>query len=186
MLENFRADIDRYVMLKKKPWLILLLTEQGLWALGEYRFSSWRHNSVHIPLIRQTLHLVGFVWHKIIEIMTGISIPYSVKIGKGLYIGHFGGIYINEDVVIGENCNLSQGVTIGVGGRGKSSGSPVIGDRVFIGPGAKLFGAITVGNDVAIGANAVVTKNLPDTCVAVGIPAQVVNFNGSQDYIIPR
>lgn len=79
---------------------------------------------MHIPLIRQTLYLVGFVWHKIVEIMTGISIPYSVKIGKGLYIGHFAGIYINEDVVIGENCNLSQGVTIGVGGRDKSSESP--------------------------------------------------------------
>jgi serine O-acetyltransferase len=186
MLENFRADIDRYVVLKKKRWLILLLTEQGLWALAEYRFSSWRHNSVHIPLIRQALHLVGLVWHKLVEIITGISIPYSVKIGKGLYIGHFGGIYINEDVVIGENCNLSQGVTIGVGGRGEDSGCPKIGDRVFIGPGAKLFGAITVGNDVAIGANAVVIKNLPDTCVAVGIPAQVINFNGSQDYIILR
>ena len=186
MLENFRADIDRYVVLKKKSWLILLLTEQGLWALAEYRFSSWRHNYVHIPLIRQALHLVGVVWHKLVEIMTGISIPYSVKIGKGLYIGHFGGIFINEDAAIGENCNLSQGVTIGVGGRGEARGCPKIGDRVFMGPGAKIFGAITIGNDVAIGANAVVTKNLPDEAVAVGIPAKVVNLNGSKDYIILR
>jgi serine O-acetyltransferase len=65
-------------------------------------------------------------------------------------------------------------------------GCPKIGDRVFIGPGAKIFGAITIGNDVAIGANAVVTKNLPDEAVAVGIPAKVVNLNGSKDYIILR
>jgi serine O-acetyltransferase len=76
------------------------------------------------------------------------------EIEKGLYIGHFGGIFVNDDVVMGENCNLSQGVTIGLGGRREKRGCPKIGDRVFIGPGAKLFGAIEIGNDVAIGANA--------------------------------
>ena len=184
MLEKLRADIDRYVVLRKRFWLLLLLTEQGLWALAEYRFNSWRHNHVHIPLIRQVLYLFCFIWHKIIEMTTGISIPYRAKIGRGLYIGHFGGIFVNEDAVIGENCNLSQGVTIGIGGRGTSRGCPKIGDRVFIGPGAKIFGAITIGNDVAIGANAVVMKDLPDAAVAVGIPAKVISFKGSKDYIV--
>jgi serine O-acetyltransferase len=186
MLKDFRADIDRYVVLKKRFWLLLVLTEQGLWALSEYRFNSWRHNHVRLPLIRHFLYLICVIWHKLIETITGISIPYKAKIGKGLYIGHFGGIFINEGAVIGENCNLSQGVTIGLGGRGDAMGCPKIGDRVFIGPGAKIFGAITIGNDVAIGANAVVTKNLPDEAVAVGIPAKVVNLNGSKDYIILR
>ena len=120
--------------------MFLLLTEQGLWALAEYRFSSWRYHSVHILGIRQVLHIVCMIWHKLIEITTGISIPYRTKIGKGLYIAHFGGIFVNEDVVIGENCNLSQGVTIGLGGRGEQRGCPVIGDRVFIGPGGCLTG----------------------------------------------
>lgn len=186
MLENFRADIDRYVVLRHKSWLILVLTEQGLWALAEYRFSYWVHNSVHIPLIRQILKIVSALWHKMIQITTGISIPCGARIGKGLYIAHFGGIFVNDDVVMGENCNLSQGVTVGVGGRGERKGCPTIGDRVFIGPGAKLFGAIEIGDDVAIGANAVVTKSLPDNAVAVGIPAKVTSYQGSKDYVIYR
>ncbi|HEY9630751.1 MAG TPA: serine O-acetyltransferase [Coleofasciculaceae cyanobacterium] len=186
MLENFRADIDRYVILRKKSWLLLILTEQGLWALAEYRFSYWVHRYVHILGIRQFLKLLSRIWHKIIEITTGISIPCKAKIDKGLYIGHFGQIFINESVVIGKHCNLSQGVTIGVGGRGVERGCPTIGDRVFIGPGAKLFGTITIGNDVAIGANAVVTKSLPENAVAVGIPAKIISYKGSKDFIIYR
>jgi serine O-acetyltransferase len=70
-----------------------------------------------------------------------------------------------------------------VGGRGENRGSPKLGDRVFVGPGACLFGSITIGNDVAIGANAVVTKDLPDNAVAVGVPAKIVSYKGSQDFI---
>ncbi|WP_202807026.1 serine O-acetyltransferase [Planktothrix agardhii] len=75
-------------------------------------------------------------------------------------------------------------MTIGVGGRGEKSGCPVIGDQVFIGPGAKIFGKIRIGNDVAIGANAVVTKDLPDNAVAMGIPAKIISYEGSQDFVI--
>lgn len=186
MLENFRADVDRYVILRQKSWLFLILTEQGLWALSEYRFSYWVRNHIHIFPFRQILKLISFIWHKVIQITTGISIACEANIGKGLYIGHFGCIFVNDDVVMGENCNLSQEVTIGLGGRGEKRGCPAIGDRVFIGPGAKLFGSIKIGNDVAIGANAVVTKDLPDKAVAVGIPATVINYEGSNDYIVYR
>lgn len=186
MLDNFRADIDRYIVLKNNSWLYLILTQQGLWALAEYRFSYWVRTQVKIPLLWHILKTIGFIWHKLVEITTGIDIPNQVEIGKGLYIGHFGGIFINSDVKIGEYCNLSQGVTIGSGGRGENSGCPTIGDRVFIGPGAKIFGPITIGNDVAIGANAVVTKDLPDQAVAVGIPAKIISYKGSKDFIVLR
>ncbi|CAD5978426.1 serine O-acetyltransferase [Planktothrix agardhii] len=160
------------------------MTKQGLWALAEYRFSHWVRTEVQIPIIKQILKTLGFIWHKIIEIIAEINIPSKTQIGKGFYIGHFGGIIINQDVKIGENCNISQGVTIGVGGRGEKSGCPVIGDQVFIGPGAKIFGKIRIGNDVAIGANAVVTKDLPDNAVAMGIPAKIISYEGSQDFVI--
>ncbi|VXD11307.1 Serine acetyltransferase [Planktothrix serta PCC 8927] len=186
MLEDYKADIDRYVVTQSGSWLYLVLTKQGLWALAEYRFSHWVRTKVQIPMIKQILKTVGFIWHKIIEIIAGIDIPATTQISKGFYIGHFGGIIINQDVKIGENCNISQGVTIGVGGRGENSGCPVIGDRVFIGPGAKIFGKIKIGNDVAIGANAVVTKDLPDQAVAVGIPAKIVSYKGSKDFILYR
>ena len=186
MFEKFRADLDRYVVLRQKSWLFLVLTEQGLWALAEHRFSYWVRQYIHIPLLRQLLKLISFTWHKLIQNTTGISIACEAQIGKGLYIGHFGSIFVNDDVLMGENCNLSQEVTIGLGGRGEKHGCPKIGDRVFIGPGAKLFGAITIGNDVAIGANAVVTKDLPDKAVAVGIPAKIISYEGSHDYVIYR
>jgi serine O-acetyltransferase len=183
MFDSFRADIDRYVVLRNKSWLYLILTQQGLWALAEYRFGHWIRTKVHIPVIRQLLKLVSFVWHKLIEIMAGIDLASEVEIGKGLYIAHFGAIFVNSEVKIGEICNLSQGVTIGIGGRGEKRGCPKIGDRVFIGPGAKVFGAITIGNDVAIGANAVVTTDLPNDAIAVGVPAKIISYEGSKEYI---
>lgn len=90
---------------------------------------------------------------------------------------------ISAGADIGENCNISQGVTIGVVNRGPKAGAPSIGDRVYIGPGAKIIGNIKIGNDVAIGANAVVTKDIPDNAVAVGVPAKVISYEGSAGYI---
>jgi len=86
--------------------------------------------------------------------------------------------------VIEENCNLSQGITIGLGGRGEKRGCPKIGDRVFIEPGVELFEAISIGYDVAIGANAEVTNDLPDSAVAVGVSANIVSYEGSKNYIV--
>lgn len=113
----------------------------------------------------------------------GIAIPLETRIGPGLYIGHFGGIHVNEHVVIGSHCNLNQDVTIGKHNRGERRGSPVLGDRVYVAPGARIFGGIRIGNDVAIGANAVVTRDLPDHAVAVGIPARVISMQGTAGYI---
>lgn len=113
----------------------------------------------------------------------GIQIPYATKIGRGFYIGHFGTIVVNPKTVIGNNVNISQGVTIGRANRGKNAGTAIIGDEVYIGPGAKIVGAVRIGNRVAIGANAVVTTNVPDDAVVAGIPAKVISMNGSEGYI---
>jgi len=113
----------------------------------------------------------------------GISMYPQTKIGSGFYIGHFCGIFISAECVIGKNCNVSQGVTIGRSNRGKYKGFPVIGDNVFIGPGAKIIGAIEIGNNVAIGANSVITKNIPNNAVVVGIPGKIISYNGSGAYV---
>lgn len=113
----------------------------------------------------------------------GISISPATEIKSGFYIGHFGGIVVNHRVKIGRNCNISQGVTIGQSNRGKYKGYPVIGDHVYIGPGAKIIGAVHIGNYVAIGANCVVTKDIPDYSVVVGIPGKVIGNQGSEGYI---
>jgi serine O-acetyltransferase len=113
----------------------------------------------------------------------GISIPYTTSIGPGFYIGHFGGIVVSSGARIGRNCNISQGVTIGATNRGDRAGAPTIGDRVYIGPGAKVLGGIRVGHDVAIGANAVVIRDVPAHSVVVGVPAEVISTAGSAGYI---
>lgn len=113
----------------------------------------------------------------------GIYLPYSTQAGEGLYIGHFGGIVINPQSVIGKNCNISQGVTLGQVNRGKKQGCPVIGEYVYVGPGAKVIGHVHVGNHVAIGANCVVTTDIPDYAVVVGVPGQVISLDGSMGYV---
>jgi serine O-acetyltransferase len=188
MFEDFRADIDRYVFMSndRQSWLHVIIGHQGLWALAEYRFNRWVNRKVKIPFIRQILRLFGFIWHKLIQIITGIDLPHQANLGRGIFINHFGGIIINPEVTIGNYCNLSPDIVIGVGGRGEERGCPTIGARVFIGPGAKIFGKITIGDDVAIGANAVVTKDLPEKAVAVGAPAKIINYKSSSDYIAYR
>jgi serine O-acetyltransferase len=113
----------------------------------------------------------------------GIGIEPSTNIGNGFYIGHFGSIFISPETVIGKNCNISQNVTIGQASRGRNKGHPTIGDNVYIGPGAKIIGAIHIGSNVAIGANCVVTKDIPDSSVVVGIPGRVISSKGSEGYV---
>ncbi|MNI07323.1 Serine acetyltransferase [compost metagenome] len=113
----------------------------------------------------------------------GIEISSKMDIGKGFYIGHFGGITLNSMAKIGRNCNVSQGVTIGMANRGKNQGVAIIGDNVYIGPGAKIVGAVKIGNNAAIGANCVVTKDVPDNAVVVGVPGRVISMDGSAGYI---
>ena len=111
----------------------------------------------------------------------GIQISYTTKIGYGFYIGHFGNIFVNSKTIIGNNVNISQGVTIG-----SENGVPTIGDGVYIGPGAKVVGNIIIGNNVAIGANSVVfnkmnkPKNIPDNAIVIGIPAKVTSLMGNR------
>jgi serine O-acetyltransferase len=125
--------------------------------------------------------IVGYILHTK-RIKFGIDIQ-SFFIGEGFYIGHFGHIVVNSSAVIGKNCNISQGVTIGIANTGSKKGVPVVGDYVYIGPGAKILGNINIGNYAAIGANSVVVNDVPENGVVVGIPARVVSYDGSVGYI---
>lgn len=108
---------------------------------------------------------------------TGIEIHPGAKIGKGLFIDHGMGVVIGETAEVGDNVTLYHGVTLG--GTGKETGKrhPTIGNNVFIGSGAKLLGPIVVGDRVKIGANAVVLKDIPSDCTAVGIPVRIIYRN---------
>ena len=108
---------------------------------------------------------------------TQIEIHPGAVIGKNLLIDHGCGVVIGETAIVGDNCTIYQGVTLG--GTGKESGKrhPTIGNNVFIGSGAKILGNIIIGDNVKIGANSVVLKDIPSNSTAVGIPAKIIKSN---------
>jgi serine O-acetyltransferase len=115
------------------------------------------------------------------EILTTIEISEHAVIEGGFYIAHLGNIVIAHHTKLGRHTSMHQGVTIG--GSGHGGQFPVIGDRVYFGAGAKIIGPVEIGNDVVIGANAVVTKNIPDKAVVGGIPAKVISYQGSMNFV---
>ncbi|NLO45474.1 MAG: serine acetyltransferase [Clostridiales bacterium] len=108
---------------------------------------------------------------------------YSTKIGAGFYLGHWGGVVINGDAIIGENCNISHQVTIGSDAKHGADAVPVVGDKVYLAPGCKVFGRIALGDGCAVGANSVVLSDVPPGAAVAGLPARVVSENGSKGYI---
>lgn len=163
-------------------FISIVFVTQGFWACVQHRIAHSVY-IMRIPIIKQIFSVVCLLWQKIIEITTGISIPASAKIGHSLYIGHFGGIIINSNAEIGDNCNISQGVTIGVSGRSVSRGVPKIGNNVYIGANAVVAGKIIVGDNVLIAACSLVTQNAEANGVYSGVPAVKISEAGSLGYI---
>lgn len=105
---------------------------------------------------------------------TGIEIHPGATIGKNLFIDHGAGVVIGETSIIGNNVIIFQGVTLGGTGKEKLKRHPTIKNDVLIGCGAKILGNITIGNNVKIGANAVVLKDIPDNVTVIGIPGKII------------
>lgn len=160
------------------------LLSLGFWALQVYRFGHWRY-SFKSKLIRIPLGILHTLLAKLAEIICGVEIGVAAKIGRRLIIEHSGCIVIHGMAELGDDCIVRQGVTIGNRRLDDPFGAPVIGDRVSIGAGAKLLGRIRIGNDVEIGANAVVLNDVPDGALAVGVPARIILRSTEQDNVTP-
>ncbi|MDO5981678.1 serine O-acetyltransferase [Flavivirga spongiicola] len=183
-MNMFSQDIRKYKKYSgNKSAITLIITNQGLWALFVYRASNSIYKSKLPRIIKRILLVFAVICQKWIEIITGISLPYTSRIGAGFYIGHFGGIIINASAVIGVNCNISQGVTIGVSGREEKRGVPIIGNNVYIGTNAVIAGKINIGDNCVIGANSLVINSVEANKTVLGVPAVVINNNTSKDYI---
>lgn len=176
---------DQYRYQGRSGWLVCaryLLTEPGFIYVFWLRVKSYLRES-RPRLVMWPLHTVSALILRHCAVKYGICIPSDTRIGAGLYVGHFGGIVVNAGSVIGENCNLSHGVTLGQANRGERKGYPTIGNNVYIGPGAKLVGSVCIGDNVAIGANCVVTKDAPSGAVIVGVPGRPISYEGSAGYV---
>ena len=146
--------------------LEVVLTYPGLHALWGYRLAHW--------LWTHDFKLLGRVASQLGRGLTGIEIHPGAIIGQGFFIDHGMGVVIGETAEIGHNVTLYHGVTLGGVSLEKGKRHPTLGDNVVVGAGAKILGAITVGDSSRIGANAVVVKNVPPNSVVVGVPGQVV------------
>jgi serine O-acetyltransferase len=135
-----------------------------------HKIAHWLYNH-KIPILPKLIYFIQFL-------LFNSSVPAQTKIGKGTVFGYGGiGVVIHARTVIGNNCILGQGITIG--GRSKLYEVPVIGDNVYIGAGARVL-----GNNVVIGANAVVIKDIPSNCSVAGMPAKIIKTGiKMEDYV---
>jgi len=176
MFDNIKADIQRYIGNSKgkerAKRIIYLFFTQEFYAILIFRYGK-SIQRIKVPILGFLLRVIYFILNKIIaEICAGVLIDLDSEIGKGLQLGHFGGIYIKAN--IGENCTIAQQVVIGYKGAFSGGGVPTLGNNVFVGAGAKIIGEIKIGNNVKIGANAVVITDVPDNATAVGVPARII------------
>ena len=160
MFDNIRADLRA----QGCDW-----AAQGFWVMLVYRFGRWRY-SVRPALLRKLFSFIYKVLFKLVQIVTGIELPCEVVVGRNFVIDHFGGIVISGYAKFGDDCRIRNGVVVGLKNV-HDPVAPVIGNNVDIVAGAKLLGSIRIGNNVVIGANAVVLTDVPDDSLAVGVPA---------------
>ncbi|GMA87962.1 hypothetical protein GCM10025868_32120 [Angustibacter aerolatus] len=143
----------------------------------------WQPASAAGRVVRLAARVLHFAANRFVEASTGISVAERASIGPGLYIGHFGGVIIGA-VTMGENCTVSHGITIGRSGRTGENTRPTLGDRVWVGPGAVVTGAIHLGDDSVVGANSVVTRDVPARATAVGAPARILPGRPSFEMVV--
>lgn len=149
-----------------------IITFQLLLRKIEY-YQNCKHDFFHKFYL-----MILKVKYRKLAMKLGFSIPYNV-FGPGLNIAHYGSVIVNDNAIIGENCRIHSCVNIGTG-----ENAPIIGNNVYIGPGAKIWGKITIGDNVAIGANSVVNKSIESNVTVAGIPARIISTKGSKDLII--
>jgi serine O-acetyltransferase len=162
MFENIRSDFQAY----NCDW-----GAQGFWVMVVYRFGRWRYG-VRPAIARKFCSLSYKLLFKFIQIITGIELPCEAEVGRNFVIDHFGGIIVSGYAKFGDNCRIRNGVTIGLR-RIEEKFAPVIGNNVDVGAGAKLLGPIKIGDNVIVGANAVVLCDVPANSIAVGVPATI-------------
>lgn len=149
----------------KNIWYVIFLY-QGFHVLISYRISNF--------LYRINLKFIARLISQIARFFTGIEIHPGATIGRRLFIDHGMGIVIGETAIIGNDCTIYHGVTLGGTGKVSIKRHPTIGNNVMVGCGAKILGPITIGDNVKVGANAVIIKDVPSNNTVVGVPGKII------------
>lgn len=148
------------------------ITRPGFQAVALHRFGVWRAG-LTTKIVRAPLTAIYRTAYAFVRNLYGIEIPYTVELGRRVVFEHQHGIVIHGNSIIGSGCVIRQGVTLGIRSMEHPSAAPVLGENVNVGAGAKILGAVFVGDNARIGANSVVLHNVPDGRLATGIPARV-------------
>lgn len=168
MLRRMRRDVDAVLErdpAARTPWEVALLYP-GLHAVWSHRASHW--------LWQRGARFPARAVSQAARWATGIEIHPAATLGDGVFIDHGAGVVIGETAEVGDDVTIYHGVTLGGTSLDKGKRHPTVGDRVTIGAGAKVLGAVTVGHDSRIGANAVLVRSVHDNSVVVGVPGQVI------------
>jgi serine O-acetyltransferase len=164
--EDIRAALERDPAAQSA--LEVVLAYPGFHALQLHRLAH--------ALQRRGVPLLPRLISSFSRFVTGVEIHPGARIGKGLFIDHGMGVVIGETAVIGDRCHLTQGVTLGGTSNRREKRHPTLGENVVVGAGAKLLGAINVGDYARIGAGSVVVTNVPAYATVVGVPGKVVAY----------
>ncbi len=168
MLTRMRRDVAAVLErdpAARTPWEVALLYP-GLHAVWTHRASHW--------LWDRGARFPARALSQASRWATGIEIHPAATLGEGVFIDHGAGVVIGETAEVGDDVTIYHGVTLGGTSLDKGKRHPTVGDRVTIGAGAKVLGAVTVGHDSRIGANAVLVRSVHDNSVVVGVPGQVI------------
>lgn len=193
---NNKDDLEYYIVSDMKSMGIYPLTLRdklmGLLVPNRYQLQiklrklEYKQSIANQGIINRIIYHINAKQFERYCLRMGCEIPVGV-FGPGLCINHTGGIVVNGNAKIGSNCRINAGVNIGGFGRFNESHTntaPTIGNNAYIGPGAKIFGNIVIGDNVAIGANAVVLKDVPDNSTVVGVPGRIIVGKGSFDMLL--
>ena len=150
--------------------LVIFLSYPGLHAKWNHVPEHWLWEHGHRSLARVLSQLTRHI--------TGVEIHPAAQIGKHFFIDHAMGVVIGETTIVGDNCVLYQGVTLGGTGNETGKRHPTLGNNVTVGTGAKVLGNIRIGNNVKIGGNSVVVTDVPDNCTVVGVPGRIIKRDG--------
>jgi len=150
------------------------LRNMAFWAIANYRFGRWAGQLP--PGLREIGSKVYGAMSLFVEVTSGIILPREVQVGKSFHLIHAGNTKIHPQTVIGDRVGIMHDVTLGT--TPDSSGVPTIGDDVFIGAGAKILGAVKIGDRARIAANSLVISDVPADTTAIGVPAKILRYTG--------